>query len=243
MKDDQKFGQTVLKPAGGNKKEIEYSTNYLDEKHCSPSNVHRTEELEFEDTVDWESEGGFDEIENEFRTEEDQILEKCNRSITSEVLDRAVFTASSMADWAGRAVRSALKEHSRSLDCIDDNNDDILFTGKEPFKVAVDTGINEKSIRKERCTENDPYIQPKGRIRAETLANEMRDDVIELLKAFDLPFIIAPYEAEAQCAVLDQLNLVDGVVTEDSDVFLFGARSVYRNIFQDKKYVEVMGAR
>lgn len=29
------------------------------------------------------------------------------------------------------------------------------------------------------------------------------------------------------------MGLVDGVVTEDSDVFLFGARKVYRGLFQD----------
>jgi 5'-3' exonuclease len=36
-----------------------------------------------------------------------------------------------------------------------------------------------------------------------------------------------------------QLGLVDGIVTEDSDAFLFGARTVYRNIFSDQKFVEV----
>lgn len=36
-----------------------------------------------------------------------------------------------------------------------------------------------------------------------------------------------------------QLGIVDGVVTEDSDAFLFGARTVYKNIFSDKKFVEV----
>jgi len=36
-----------------------------------------------------------------------------------------------------------------------------------------------------------------------------------------------------------QLGLVDGVVTEDSDALLFGANTVYKNIFNDKKYVEV----
>jgi DNA excision repair protein ERCC-5 len=38
---------------------------------------------------------------------------------------------------------------------------------------------------------------------------------------------------------LEELGLVDGVVTEDSDAFLFGAKNVYRNFFQDKKNVEV----
>lgn len=55
---------------------------------------------------------------------------------------------------------------------------------------------------------------------------------------FGLPYIIAPMEAEAQCAYMEMTNLVDGVVTDDSDVFLFGARSVYKNIFDDRKYVE-----
>lgn len=55
---------------------------------------------------------------------------------------------------------------------------------------------------------------------------------------FGLPYIIAPMEAEAQCAYMEQANLVDGVVTDDSDVFLFGARNVYKNIFDDRKYVE-----
>jgi DNA excision repair protein ERCC-5 len=44
----------------------------------------------------------------------------------------------------------------------------------------------------------------------------------------------SPGEAEAQCAFLEMNNLVDGVLTEDSDVFLFGARSVFRNFFKYK---------
>ncbi|UPQ98789.1 XPG/Rad2 endonuclease [Chloropicon primus] len=67
---------------------------------------------------------------------------------------------------------------------------------------------------------------------------EMYAECQELLTIFGIPYIIAPMEAEAQCAYLNKEGLVDGVVTDDSDAFLFGATSVYRNIFEGKKYVE-----
>ncbi|CAM1293525.1 GEN1 (predicted) [Pycnogonum litorale] len=42
-------------------------------------------------------------------------------------------------------------------------------------------------------------------------------------------------EAEALCAHLDKNGIVDGCITEDSDAFLYGARTVYRK-FTIKKY-------
>ena len=74
---------------------------------------------------------------------------------------------------------------------------------------------------------------------SDKITEDMIDDIIELLNVFGLPYMTAPSEAEAQCAALEQLGLVDGVVTEDSDTFLFGGTSVYRNMFQDNKIVEV----
>lgn len=80
--------------------------------------------------------------------------------------------------------------------------------------------------------------QRKLERNAESVSSEMFAECQELLQMFGLPYIIAPMEAEAQCAYMELTNLVDGVVTDDSDAFLFGARSVYKNIFDDRKYVE-----
>lgn len=56
----------------------------------------------------------------------------------------------------------------------------------------------------------------------------MYGEVQELLQLFGLPYVVAPSEAEAQCAWLDHQGLVDGVVTDDNDAFVFGAQRVFR---------------
>ncbi|KAG0583390.1 hypothetical protein KC19_3G132700 [Ceratodon purpureus] len=81
-------------------------------------------------------------------------------------------------------------------------------------------------------------MQKKNERNADSVTSEMFAECQELLQMFGIPYVIAPMEAEAQCAFLDAEKLVDGVVTDDVDVFLFGGRNVYKNIFDDRKYVE-----
>ena len=63
-------------------------------------------------------------------------------------------------------------------------------------------------------------------------------DIVEILRVFGIPYVFAPGEAEAQCAFLEMMGLVDGVISNDSDVFAFGGKSLYRNFFVDNRYVE-----
>uniref|UniRef100_K3WLQ1 XPG-I domain-containing protein n=1 Tax=Globisporangium ultimum (strain ATCC 200006 / CBS 805.95 / DAOM BR144) TaxID=431595 RepID=K3WLQ1_GLOUD len=71
----------------------------------------------------------------------------------------------------------------------------------------------------------------------------MVEDVMELLRLFGVPYLVCPMEAEAQCAALEQLGLVDGIITDDSDIFPFGGKKVYKNIFHNQKFVEAFFAQ
>ena len=71
---------------------------------------------------------------------------------------------------------------------------------------------------------------------ADEVTGTMLEESKQLLRLFGIPYIVAPMEAEAQCAKLEELGLVDAVVTQDSDTFLFGAINVYRNLFDEQRY-------
>lgn len=76
----------------------------------------------------------------------------------------------------------------------------------------------------------------------EGVNDEMVEEVMELLRLFGVPYLVCPMEAEAQCAALEQLGLVNGIITDDSDIFPFGGKKIYKNIFHNQKFVEAFSA-
>ena len=77
---------------------------------------------------------------------------------------------------------------------------------------------------------------------ADTVADEMYSETRDLIKLLGIPYLEAPMEAEAQCAFLNRKKVVHGVLTEDSDAFLFGAVTVYRHLFAEGRFAEAYEA-
>lgn len=107
------------------------------------------------------------------------------------------------------------------------------------FREFRVTALNNSNVSENAFIEDEIYAQQvKDKRDADEVTIDMIREVQELLARFGVPYVTAPMEAEAQCAELVNLGLVDGVITDDSDVFLFGGKKVYKNMFHERNYVE-----
>lgn len=63
-------------------------------------------------------------------------------------------------------------------------------------------------------------------IKAVDVTPEMALKLIKACRKQNVDCIVAPYEADAQLAFLNQSGIVDFVITEDSDLLVFGCKKV-----------------
>jgi exonuclease 1 len=68
--------------------------------------------------------------------------------------------------------------------------------------------------------------------KAVDVTPEMAGLLIQELKRAGVKYIVAPYEADAQLAYLEKKGIIDGIISEDSDLLVFGARCLLTKLDQ-----------
>lgn len=111
--------------------------------------------------------------------------------------------------------------------------------GIEPYFVFDGDNFESKTDTEQEREENRLKNKEKGietlktgnhKLAAEyfmksvDVTPSMAKAVIDYLRSENIKYVVAPYEADPQMVYLEKLGLVDGIISEDSDLLIFGAK-------------------
>ncbi|MCJ1250281.1 Rad2 nuclease [Trapelia coarctata] len=75
--------------------------------------------------------------------------------------------------------------------------------------------------------------------KAVDVTPEMARQLIEELKRHDVKYVVAPYEADAQLVYLERKSIIQGILSEDSDLLVFGAKRLLTKLDQYGDCIEI----
>ena len=76
-------------------------------------------------------------------------------------------------------------------------------------------------------------------IKAIDITPEMARLLIEELKRNKIQYVVAPYEADAQLAYLERKGIIQGVISEDSDLLVFGIKRLLTKLDEHGDCIEI----
>lgn len=75
--------------------------------------------------------------------------------------------------------------------------------------------------------------------KAVDVTPEMARQLIDELNMAGVQYIVAPYEADAQMVYLERKGVIDGILSEDSDLLVFGAKCLLTKLDQYGNCIEI----
>lgn len=108
----------------------------------------------------------------------------------------------------------------------------FIFDGdKLPMKINEEDKreIKRKEYEKEAdnlLKMNNIYGAIYKKIESFDVTPEFAYEFMKVLKNYNIEYYVAPYEADAQLAYLSNINYIDFIITEDSDLLAYGCKCV-----------------
>lgn len=124
----------------------------------------------------------------------------------------------------------------------------------EPFFIFDGDAIGVKKDtelkRQEKRTENKSIAERLWKMGEKTSAMdyfqkcvdvtpEMAKCIIDYCKTNKIQYIVAPFEADAQMVYLEKQNLIHGILSEDSDLLIFGCRKLITKMNDFGECIEI----
>ena len=121
----------------------------------------------------------------------------------------------------------------------------LIFDGDYlPSKAAIEA---DRAKRREDSKKTGIELLNAGKIsqaylefqKAVDVTPEMARQLIDDLKRANVQYIVAPYEADARWYILEREGVLDGILSEDSDLLVFGAKCLLTKLDQYGNCVEI----
>jgi exonuclease 1 len=121
----------------------------------------------------------------------------------------------------------------------------LIFDGDYlPSKAATEL---DREKRREESKRNGQELLNAGKPsqaylefqKAVDVTPEMARQLIDELKENGVQYIVAPYEADAQMVYLERKGIIHGILSEDSDLLVFGAKCLLTKLDQYGNCIEI----
>ena len=140
----------------------------------------------------------------------------------------------------GQNNLSESESSKEQQDCqieLESNSDESILEGVLQEQISHPS-VNTELIERLQA-EVEALRKGSNPSHSNKIDNELLEDFRALLTIMGIPWIIAPGEAEAQCAHLQKAGHVDAVISDDNDTLVFGGERVYRHFFTSQKRIEL----
>ncbi|KAI9205019.1 PIN domain-like protein [Polychytrium aggregatum] len=123
----------------------------------------------------------------------------------------------------------------------------IVFDGA-PLPMKRSTEIERRQRRDQQRAKGMQLLRAGKKLeaiecfqRSVNITPVMAYHVIKALKHREINFVVAPYEADAQMAYLERTGYVDAVLSEDSDLLVFGVKRLITKLDRGGNAIEICG--
>lgn len=108
----------------------------------------------------------------------------------------------------------------------------MVFDGY-PLGAKMNTNLSRKEDRENNKVLAEQYILKGDSVKAREHYSRACPVTVHMAKSWikfciqnKIPYIVAPFEADSQMVYLEKLGLVDGIISEDSDLLIFGCKTL-----------------
>ena len=144
-------------------------------------------------------------------------------------------------EYIARCTDIVLTRFRKLQDQIANANILVVFDGKSPPIKSPTSKKRREERRKYQNQRDQPLIDPnadpteanaeRGRAFRRSGADgeqyaAIQSQLQHVLRQLQIPFLVAPYEADGQLAYLSDKGYIDSILTEDSDLIAHGCKSI-----------------